>query len=309
MPKRCGVVAFALTVALLVVPASTAAGGGTPPRQSELTAFRETFEDADLFAATWVTDESAPPWQLTREASRHGSFSLTESPRAPYADNVSTWVRTARPISLRGRIGCVVQYALLLAVPASGDSFVVETSPDRVRWTVRQTISRSTRGLFATERGDLDSDGRKVYLRLRFTSDAAGTADGAHVDDLRVNCTRPRPSGAPGAPAPSPTPEPVSGGGEDDGVPPARLHVHCAHGDSSPMVSVRCRTAPRRYVTRVGIRVKRGRRTIATGSGRPDPRGRFRIRVARRLAHGHLGIVVTVRLRNGVSRTLTRRWG
>ena len=156
----------------------------------------EGFEDPARFEDDWVTSESTPAWQRTSEAAADGTFSATDSPGGDYANDVDTWLRTAARVDLAGQRGCYLEYALRLDVEpgdpqpgGSQDRLVVETSADGSAWTPRETRAVSTAGEFQRHRTNLRSDGEQVFLRFRFVSDAAVTADGAHLDDIRVACT------------------------------------------------------------------------------------------------------------------------
>jgi len=291
---------------LLPAPALDAA------EQQTTQVFVEDFEVRDHVAATWVTSVTAPPWQRTNERAAHGAYSLTDSPGGDYASGVDTWARTAVPIDVAGRDGCGLRYALRLAVapPASGaagDRLLVETSSDATQWTTRQVVATGTAGQFADQSVDLSGVGPTVYLRFRLLSDAAGADDGAHVDDVRVDCgpvQPPPPPPAPGPPPPTPTP-PAHGG-----APSLSARVRCGKLQRARRPRLACRAIPGRNVARIEIRLQQGERTIRR-LGRPGANGRFSVVMPRRLATGRVRIALTLVLwdRTRKRQTLTRRWG
>jgi len=150
------------------------------------TAFSEDFETA---APRWSTGGTGQRWGLTTRAAAGGTTSLADSPAGDYANGSDSFATTAIPIPLTAKSGCVLEYRLRLAVQP-GDRLRVETSTDNASWKPLSVIDQSTGDRFLRYTDDISSfDGQSsLYLRFRMTSDGAGTADGAYLDDLKIRC-------------------------------------------------------------------------------------------------------------------------
>jgi subtilisin family serine protease len=160
-----------------------------PPRES-------VFSD-DMESGTGWTTGGTSDWGWTSEAYHSPTHSYTDSPGSDYEDDADTWIRTSSPISLSGREGSVVDYYLNLDVESGYDVLWVEISTDSVTWYPLAPLTGSTFGSFYHLGHDITAfDGQQIYLRFRLESDYSVTADGAHIDDVRVTVASSDYSGA-----------------------------------------------------------------------------------------------------------------
>ncbi len=150
------------------------------------TVFSEDFETG---MPRWSTGGTGQPWGLTTHAAAGGTTSLADSPSGDYANGTDSFTSSAVPIPLLARSGCVLEYRLRLAVQP-GDKLRVEASTNNATWSPLSVIDEPTGDRFLRYTNDISSlDGQaSVYLRFRLTSDGAGTADGAYLDDLKIRC-------------------------------------------------------------------------------------------------------------------------
>jgi subtilisin family serine protease len=153
---------------------------------SELSGSADGFE-ADDFATRWTATGT---WARTNERAASGSWSMTDSPGANYANNTDSAVTTAAPYDLTGKQGCYLNYDMRLRTETNFDTLKVETSSDGSTWTTRATWSGTPAGNnFASYSTYLDSDGGQPYVRFHLVTDNAGqNDDGAHLDNVRVRC-------------------------------------------------------------------------------------------------------------------------
>lgn len=145
----------------------------------------EDFES--VLAGRWTPSGT---WARTSEQKHSGSWSATDSPGAPYADDTDSTLTRAGTLDLSGRAGCNVGYRLRLSTEPEFDFLWLETSLDGVNWTDHVGWSGSSGGEFVELVDDLSlRDGvPNVHFRFRLTSDEAITDDGAHVDDVVFKC-------------------------------------------------------------------------------------------------------------------------
>ncbi len=156
----------------------------------------DNFEGA--LAGVWTTT-GAPPWQLTTEAHLSGNYSITDSPGGPYAPNTDTSITTAFAQNLAGRLGCRVDYPLMLETPSTPTTGLVvygSTTGAAGSWVFLAGWSGSTNGAFvpfssalSNELEGYNFDGGSFYLRFSFVSDSADFVDdGVHLDDVVLRC-------------------------------------------------------------------------------------------------------------------------
>ena len=154
--------------------------------------FGDTFSTAD----NWVFGGTGSQWGVERLPS--GRQVLTESPGSTdYSPNMDTWAVMATPLDLSGRSGARMDFQVVGATADGGDGLMVEASTDQINWT-RLWVGLEGQGLKRSITGSLPTwqwvavdlggfDGMDaVYLRLRFFSNATGSADGYAVADLVV---------------------------------------------------------------------------------------------------------------------------
>jgi subtilisin family serine protease len=145
----------------------------------------EDFE-SDL-AGRWTPTGT---WARTTERKHSGSWSATDSPGAPYADDSDSTLRRVATLDFSGREGCAVEYRLRLATEPDFDFLSLETSLNGSNWTDDVSWSGSTEDEFVELADDISHrDGQSVvHFRFRLTSDESITDDGAHIDDVVFKC-------------------------------------------------------------------------------------------------------------------------
>jgi subtilisin family serine protease len=145
----------------------------------------EDFE-SDL-AGRWTPSGT---WARTTEQKHSGSWSVTDSPGAPYADDSDSTLRRVATLDFSGRQGCGVEYRLRLATELDFDFLSLETSLNGSGWTEDASWSGSTEEEFVEFVDDISHrDGQSVvHFRFRLTSDEFVTDDGAHLDDVVFKC-------------------------------------------------------------------------------------------------------------------------
>jgi subtilisin family serine protease len=150
--------------------------------------FSEGFE-SDI-AATWDRGGAPNTWDRTGAIANTGTFSLSDSPGAVYANGADNFARTRLPFSLAGQTGCRLDYAVRLATEPEADKLTVEVSRDAATWVTVSELSGSSGGVFADLSDDLSEfDGEPaLYLRFHFTSNSEAVSDGAQIDDIDVHC-------------------------------------------------------------------------------------------------------------------------
>ena len=146
-------------------------------------AFSDGFETP--LAGRWTTGGTNNTWARTGEAWFNGANSLTDSPGAPYANGTDSFAVT-EPLSTAGG-ACKLSYLVSLGLEQDRDYLLVEASSDGQAWTRLRSLTGG--GAFAIT-DDLSSFAANSNVRLRFrlVSDATGTAQGVHVDDVALNC-------------------------------------------------------------------------------------------------------------------------
>jgi subtilisin family serine protease len=152
------------------------------------TVFGDGFE-TDL-SGMWVTGGTNDSWGRVATVAHGGSYSLSDSPGTAYLDNTDSFVRTAGPFSLSGRLGCRVDYALRLSTEPDVDRLLLELSGNGLNWTPISDSSGSSGGSFLELSDDISRfDGTPaLYLRFRLVTNGSVTADGAQLDDVALHC-------------------------------------------------------------------------------------------------------------------------
>jgi subtilisin family serine protease len=109
----------------------------------------------------------------------------------PYENNTDSALTMVTPLSLAGRVGCAVDYRMLLETEFGYDGFLLERAATGAGpWELVNSWTGSTGGEFVPITDDLSAaDGQaNVFLRLRLTSDEIINDDGVYIDDLAVKC-------------------------------------------------------------------------------------------------------------------------
>lgn len=136
-------------------------------------------------------------WAFTNAQAASPPNSLTDSPGGNYLDGTNSFA-TGPVFSTAGRHGCLLIGDVRLASAGNGDGILVQASGDGgTTWTIGNKFTSSSAGLFTNRPLEEIRDGNlSARFRVNFFSDAAGTDDGAYLDNLRVDCVSGPPSGA-----------------------------------------------------------------------------------------------------------------
>ena len=163
-----------------------------PPARTAVAGCNWNFDTATLQGWTPATlDNYATPVlntvNITTEAAKSPSYSLTDTPASLYANNRS--YRATSPVcNLTGVQGAVLGYQMDLYTELNYDILNVETSPDGVNWTVQSAWTGTTKGYFFPFEANMASlDGyATAQVRFRLDTDGFVVAGGFHVDDVQV---------------------------------------------------------------------------------------------------------------------------
>jgi subtilisin family serine protease len=154
--------------------------------------FPDRFEGgSSAFDNRWGGRTGSPAWDRTRAKDKGGRHSLTDSPGGLYPNNANTSIRRRHAFSLRGRVGCGLDYDLWLQSERRRDGILIQLGKP---FRLLRAWSGSTRGrffhLFEDMSNKYDGD-RRVFLRFRFLSNGSVRRDGAYFDNVRVSCLAP----------------------------------------------------------------------------------------------------------------------
>jgi subtilisin family serine protease len=150
--------------------------------------FSHTFTPAEF--GQW-TALPAGRWQLTSAVWNSPPFSMSDGPGldVPYP-GFSNAVVTSPAIALPGG-GCVFHYEAMRDI-ALGDFLFVEASADLANWTELASYTDVSDASFQTFAHFLTgfdaANPPTVRFRLEANGDNAVGADGAYIDNVRVNC-------------------------------------------------------------------------------------------------------------------------
>ena len=153
--------------------------------------FNDTFESP---TPLWdYTDGPDDPTRWRRTGVPYGNSVglIIEDSDGSYPNNADTRVTLNDPINLSRQRGCSVVVHAGLDTEVAKDYLRLEAATNRAGpYTELARWSGSTQGAFADFRAGLGAlDGARLYLRLRVTSDAQNTGDGAHVGVVSVQCS------------------------------------------------------------------------------------------------------------------------
>jgi len=151
------------------------------------TIFEDHFESG---MGNWTTGGTHNTWGLTSHFSVSPSHSLTDSPGGNYLNNTDSFALLSNAQDLTGQQGCRLDYQLRLSTERGFDHFIVERSTDAINWTIINSYSGSTGGVFLPLGEDLTavSGQPSVYAVFRLRTDVSNIDDGAYIDDVNLNC-------------------------------------------------------------------------------------------------------------------------
>lgn len=167
--------------------------------------FFDDFNSGSL--ADWtVGGTPANSWfNSPTDTPRLGTGALTDSVGGDYADNENSWIAMTNPVDLSAEDSCRVNVALAHTL-SSGDNLWIEatdtseptTQADWVSLTGLSPLSGTL--AFSRKNYDLDLVGAagldNIRIRFRLVTGNGGTADGVHVDDVKIECVDPASPGA-----------------------------------------------------------------------------------------------------------------
>lgn len=165
----------------------------TQPEWSSV-AFADGFE-SDF--ADWTQAGGTGAWQRTMERAQSGSWSMTDSPGGRYPNNATITIRNLPAADLTGRVGCRVGFGLAIEIlDFSGNRLfdwfdvVGSESPTGPWQDDGLAYFGDTNGEFEAVHDTLSFlDGSATaYVRFLVRSDASLRFDGAHVDDVSIEC-------------------------------------------------------------------------------------------------------------------------
>jgi subtilisin family serine protease len=160
----------------------------------------EHFEGEVSFATDWTADPLGSTWGRVDPSGPPVDFDITDSPTGNYGANANNGIKTTTPVDLTGDADCRVTLNVS-HVLASGDSLLLEGSsdlgatwPNLGVWTGvgSEAATRDLQGVDGMV--PFDFDGAAMFqLRFRLVSDPSTNtvADGAHIDDVRLECSDP----------------------------------------------------------------------------------------------------------------------
>jgi subtilisin family serine protease len=123
-------------------------------------------------------------WGLTKKL----GGSLADSPRGDYSNNTDSFI-TSRPIDLRQRRSCEVDFFLLHRLEKGPDRLLVEASKGHGHWRQLGSFTGIAKGDFHFLHLPARFDGVPgARIRFRLHTNASGRFDGVYIDDLQVAC-------------------------------------------------------------------------------------------------------------------------
>lgn len=129
-------------------------------------------------------------WAVTKKL----GGSLTDSKRGDYQNNTDSFVST-RPIDLRQRRACEVDFFLLHRLQKGPDRLFVEVSRRRGHWHRLASFTGVAPGDFHFLRLPRSFDGvARARVRFRLHTNATVRLDGVYIDDLQVTCVTTAPT-------------------------------------------------------------------------------------------------------------------
>ena len=165
-----------------------AADTQTLARDFDLQPFCTTFEDQVETGINGWTAQT--PWAISGETVYSGANAWTDSPGGSYGNNRNVSL-TSPELNLSGRTATTLTFFQICDTEAGYDYCIVEARPNSGSgWT---ELSRWDGADSTWSEATLDAsllDGSPTaQFRFRFTSDGSVTANGWHVDDIRLLST------------------------------------------------------------------------------------------------------------------------
>jgi subtilisin family serine protease len=152
--------------------------------------FTDGFNNPSLTGWDFYTEGNGSAWGTSSTVFTEGTRAATDSPAGNYANNAYSEMFTSSAVDLSGRRGCRMHFDLEHALHFT-DIFVagaVTTAWPSGPFDALPFFDDSG-GFFSAEVSISDLDGRNDVLPIfALSTDASGTADGVHIDRLRLLC-------------------------------------------------------------------------------------------------------------------------
>jgi subtilisin family serine protease len=155
----------------------------------DTTVFTDDFEGPAKWDFLEAPATSPTQWERTTEHT-NPARNMTDSHDGAYGPNGNVAASVTSSWDLTDRNGCSIRYQLRLDTQPSVDWLLVEGGSgfqELDRWS-GSTLGGFT--LLTSDLGDFE-DQAVVPFRFRLTSDDSDQRDGAHVDDVTVQCLKP----------------------------------------------------------------------------------------------------------------------
>ena len=160
-----------------------------PPSRVALNDTGDVFDDnLEAGRAKW---DLTGGWGIAREQPGSGSYCLTDSPGGAYGNNVSVAATTAGDINLSSPGSAMLTFRQQYAFYPGGDYGLVEISTNggAAWWELARYSGVQASWTPVSIPLNAYTGSRQVRLRYRLVSDASGTADGWHIDDVKIAST------------------------------------------------------------------------------------------------------------------------
>jgi len=167
----------------------------TYPTQNVVNILLHTF-DSNPAGLGYVFSGTNNTWAFTNAQASSPPNSLTDSAGGNYLNNTNSFA-TGPEFSTIGRHGCLLIGDVRLSSAGNGDGILVQASGDGgATWTLGNRFTSSSSGVFTNRPlEELRDNSLSDRFRINFFSDGTGTADGAYLDNLHVDCVSGPPSG------------------------------------------------------------------------------------------------------------------
>jgi hypothetical protein len=142
-------------------------------------------DNAEGGGNTWIPDAR---WAISNEVALSGTHAWSDSPYGNYSNSMNASLTLSAPLDLRTRRLPVWMFAHRYVLPA-GDVALAEVSTNAgASWAVLKQFTSGTVTNWTRERLSLApyTNAVATLIRFRLTTDASGTADGWHLDDISV---------------------------------------------------------------------------------------------------------------------------
>jgi carboxypeptidase T len=165
--------------------------------------FQTILRDSCTTVANWRAQAVAVPWGLTTAVYHSAPSSITDSPGANYANNVTSSITYNKSINLVGAAKANIKFWGRWNLEAGYDYVYFGISTDSLNFTpacglythngtasqlLNQPIYDASQTSWVEETIDLSAYlGRKIWIRFTIVTDPGAIADGFYFDDLSIN--------------------------------------------------------------------------------------------------------------------------